>query len=190
MKKAIKRSIVIILILILSVGIGFAYQSIWDRIDRFRYPRNYSEYVEKYSGEYGVPEHIVYAVIKVESNFQSNAVSSAGAIGLMQITPDTFDWIMMLLREDIDKGLLYDPETNIKYGTYLLSYLYNEFGHWNTVYSAYNAGMTRVRKWLENPDYSNGDGLLEYIPIEETRKYVPKINSAIEVYLRLYYENT
>lgn len=187
MKKAIKRSIVIIIILAVSVGIGFVYEKIWDKIDRVRYPQKFSEFVEKYSNEYGVPEYIVYSVIKVESDYESNAVSHAGAVGLMQITPETFDWVMMLMREELDRGMLYDPETNIKYGTYLLSYLYTEFGNWNTVYAAYNAGMSRVKGWLENPQYTDIDGKLDYIPIEETRKYVPKINSAIEVYQRLYY---
>jgi len=189
MKKAMERSIVIIIILALAVGIGFLYQKIWDKIDRARYPQDYSEFVEKYSAEYGVPDYIIYSVIKVESGYKSNAVSHAGAVGLMQIMPDTFDWVMMLRNEELSEGMLYDPETNIKYGTYLLSYLYTEFGNWNTVYAAYNAGMTRVRGWLENAQYST-DGkmlVLNKIPIDETRNYVPKINAAIEVYQRLYY---
>lgn len=188
MKTTIKRSAVILAILALSVGIGFLYDTIWDKIDRVRYPREYSGMVSRYSAEYGVPDYIIYSVIKVESDYQSNAVSHAGAVGLMQITPDTFDWLMMLCREDLDHGLLYDPETNIRYGTYLLSYLYTEFGNWNTVYAAYNAGMTRVKGWLEDAAYSDGEGNLTYIPIQETREYVPKINAAIEVYQRLYYE--
>ena len=90
-KKAILQSAVILVILALSVVIGFLYQVISDRADRAKYPQPYSEYVTKYSTEYGVPEYIIYSTIKVESSFNSNAESSAGAIGLMQIMPDTLE---------------------------------------------------------------------------------------------------
>ncbi len=186
MIKSLKRSLVIILILIISVLVGYVSQLIWNNLERKWYPREYSDFVERYASEYGVPEYVIYSVIKVESNYQSNAVSHAGAVGLMQITPETFDWIMMLLGEELDRGMLYDPETNIKYGTYLLSYLYTEFGIWDTVFAAYNAGMARIKGWLKDAEYSEGDGTLSYIPIEETREYVPKINKAIEKYKRLY----
>jgi soluble lytic murein transglycosylase len=189
LQKAVMRSVIIMLILAASVTIGFLYQTIADKIERGRYPQGFSEYVEKYSALYGVPEYIVYSVIKVESDYQSNAVSHAGAVGLMQITPDTFDWLMLLRRETLDKGLLYDPETNIDYGTFMLSYLYNEFGDWNTVFAAYNAGMARVKGWLADGGYTNEEGDLVDIPIAETRNYVPKINKAIEVYKRLYYQS-
>jgi soluble lytic murein transglycosylase len=189
LQKAVMRSVIIMLILAASVTIGFLYQTIADKIERGRYPQGFSEFVEKYSALYGVPEYIVYSVIKVESDYQSNAVSHAGAVGLMQITPDTFDWLMLLRRETLDKGLLYDPETNIDYGTFMLSYLYNEFGDWNTVFAAYNAGMARVKGWLADGGYTNEEGDLVDIPIAETRNYVPKINKAIEVYKRLYYQS-
>ena len=90
-KKTARRSAAIVTILVLSILCALIYQVVWDKIDRQRYPRQYSEYVSEYSAAYGVPEYVVYAVIKVESNFESNAESHAGAIGLMQLVPDTFD---------------------------------------------------------------------------------------------------
>ncbi|MBQ2767506.1 MAG: lytic transglycosylase domain-containing protein [Clostridia bacterium] len=187
MRSVLKRTLVTILILALSIGIGYAYDRIRDQIDRRLYPRDYSEYVERYSAMYGVPEHIVYAVIKVESKFQSNAVSSAGAVGLMQITPDTFDWLMLRLREDLDTGMLYDPETNIRYGVYYLSYLYQEFGLWPSVFAAYNAGPNRVKAWREDPAYADPNGVLIDIPIPETKAYTKKVEEAAQVYQNLYY---
>ena len=181
-------SAVIVTILIASILSALLSQTIWDAIDRSRYPQEYSEYVTEYSRRFGVPEDIVYAVIKVESNFVSNAVSSAGAVGLMQITPDTFSWISMLMKRSEDTGMLYDPETNIEYGTYLLSYLYMRYNRWDTVFAAYNAGMTRVDQWLTNPDYTDGDGRLTNVPYKETDKYIDRVNDAISVYKRLYGE--
>ena len=110
-KKTARRSGAILIILLLSILCAVIYQAVWDRIDRQRYPQQYSEYVQEYSAAYGVPEYVVYAVIKVESDFISNAESHAGAVGLMQIMPDTFDWISMRLKRSSEQGMLYDPRT-------------------------------------------------------------------------------
>jgi soluble lytic murein transglycosylase len=188
-KKALVRSAVIISILLLSVLTGFLFQFIWDKVDRANYPRDYSEYVEQYAGQYGVPEAVVYAVIKTESSFSSGAVSDAGAVGLMQIMPDTFNWLMTMTKESLEEGMLYDPATNIKYGTYYLSYLYLRYNSWDEVFAAYNAGHGNVDEWLEDEQYTDKDGKLSRIPFEETKNYVKKVNNAIDVYKRLYYES-
>ncbi len=188
-KKALVRSAVIISILLLSVLTGFLFQFIWDKVDRANYPRDYSEYVEQYAGQYGVPEAVVYAVIKTESSFSSGAMSDAGAVGLMQIMPDTFNWLMTMTKESLEEGMLYDPATNIKYGTYYLSYLYLRYNSWDEVFAAYNAGHGNVDEWLEDEQYTDKDGKLSRIPFEETKNYVKKVNNAIDVYKRLYYES-
>ena len=187
-KKALTRSIIILVILALSVAAGFAYQRITDAIDRKNYPRQYAEQVTKYSLEYGVPEYVIYAVIRTESGFDSGAKSAAGALGLMQIMPSTFDWMMAQTHEDYEAGMLYDPDTNVKYGTYLLSYLYLRYGAWDTVYAAYNAGYARVDEWLSDSAHSS-DGRLKDIPIDETAKYVKKVAAAADKYKTLYYDN-
>lgn len=187
-KKALMRSLVIITIIILSVLCGLLYQLIFDKYERSAYPRDYREYVEKYSAEYGVPEHLIYSVIKVESDFESGAVSEKGAVGLMQITPDTFNWLTTLTKENLSSGMLYDPETNIKYGTYYLSYLYLKYSSWDTVYAAYNAGEGNVNDWLGEAVDDDGAKKLTDIPFEETREYVKKVNKAAEIYNRLYYK--
>ena len=165
-KKALVRSAVIISILLLSVLTGFLFQFIWDKVDRANYPRDYSEYVEQYARQYGVPEAVVYAVIKTESSFSSGAVSDAGAVGLMQIMPDTFNWLMTMTKESLEAGMLYDPATNIKYGTYYLSYLYLRYNSWDEVFAAYNAGHGNVDEWLEDEQYTNKDGKISHIPFE------------------------
>ncbi len=186
-KTALRRSIVILSILILSVAIGFVFQLVCDKIDETNHPREYSEYVEKYSAEYGVPEYIIYSVIKVESGFDSSAKSSAGAIGLMQLMPDTFKGLVAEMKETYQADLIYGPETNIRYGTYYLSKLYLKYQKWDTVYAAYNAGETKVDEWLDDGEFSEDGKALQSIPYSETEKYVAKINKAAETYMRLYY---
>ena len=89
------------------------------------YPIKYESYVESYSKEFGVDVCLVYGVIRTESGFDPEAVSQAGAIGLMQLMPDTFTWLQnyrtnFMPEKLIDSSKLYDPKTNIEYGTYLL----------------------------------------------------------------------
>ena len=174
-KNAVVRSIVIISILLLSMLCGFLFQLIWDKVDRINYQREYSDIVDVYSYEYGVPEHIVYSIIKVESDFESGAVSEVGAVGLMQLMPETFVWLTTENGENLDSATLYDPETNIKYGTYYLSKLYQQSGTWDEVFAAYNAGPTKVKKWLSDDEYSEDGRTLDSIPYKETRAYVKRV---------------
>ena len=104
----------------------------------------------------------------------------------MQLMPETFLWLGERRGESLDDGLLYDPETNIRYGVYYLSYLYNEFGLWSSVFAAYNAGPTRVREWRADPRYADENGALITIPFEETQNYVAKVEETADLYARLY----
>ena len=177
----------VILTLLLAIICGISLDLLLTEIEKRTYPREYLDEVRAAADEFGVPEDIIFAVIKTESNFDSGAVSRAGAIGLMQMMPSTFEWISCdLLREDLDVGMLYDPETNIRYGTYYLSYLYAKFDSWTNTFAAYNLGETKVSELLSDPRYVDENGDLKNIPVSETRTYVSKINSAISKYSRLY----
>ncbi len=156
-------------------------------VQKYLYPREFEEYVTLYSEKYSVPEDLVYAVIRTESGFDPDAVSRVGAMGLMQLMPDTLDWLSRLLGEDAPTGEITDPETNIKYGTYYLRHLYDRFGDWGTAVAAYNAGHGRVAQWLDNPDYSDDGRRLNKIPFEETKNYVNRITDARKHYKKLYY---
>lgn len=181
-----KKTFTILGILVVAALVA----TLWERVDdaflRKTYPQKYAESVEKYAAEYDVPESVVYAVIKTESGFTPDAVSLKGAIGLMQITPDTFDWLCSKTGGEANALLLYEPDTNIRYGTYFLSLLHNEYKAWDTVYAAYNAGRGRVNSWLASEEYNN-NGRLKNIPYEETASYVKKVEKAQSVYARLYY---
>ncbi len=185
----LKRFIAIIVIIAISVGIGFAINAIWNFTERKINPDSFSDIITSASKEFDVPEDIIYATIKVESNFDENANSSADARGLMQMLPSTFEWLTgeEHLDENLSASKLYTPEVNIRYGTYYLSYLYKKFDYnWNTAFAAYNAGEGNVAKWLKDSRYSDGKGNLTEIPFEETAKYVDKINKARETYKELY----
>lgn len=194
-RKKTNYGLIVLVVLVIAVILGFAFDILITQIEKIIYPKpnEYTAFVEKYSAEYGVPENMVYAVIKTESGFDSSAVSGKGAVGLMQMMPETFEWLTKdILREHLSAGMLYDPETNIKYGTYYLSRLYNRFGDWDTALAAYNGGEGRVSEWLTDSRYSQ-DGkklIIDNIPTEysETENYVGKVNKALGKYNKLYTE--
>ena len=157
-------------------------------IDQALYPREYCDFVEQYATAYDVPVNLVYAVIRTESGFDPEAVSSVGAVGLMQMMPSTFRWLTDdMLGEGLADEMLYDPETNIRYCVYYLRRLYDRYGDWLTACAAYNAGSGRVDAWLDDPTMVDlmGNLIESRIPFEETRGYVRKIKKAYTAYERL-----
>lgn len=183
------KAAVIAVLVAISIGFGFLFDFLCTCVEKHIYPLEYAEYVERYATQYGVPPEAVFALIKTESGFDSAAVSDAGAIGLTQLMPDTFRWLTdEILFDHLDDGMIYDPETNVRYGTYYLSRLYDQFGSWKLAFAAYNAGPGRVIEWLEDDHYADGEGGLKKIPITETRRHVKKSMDAMDVYERLYGE--
>lgn len=179
-----KKIITVIAIFAVSLFIGFSWSKIEDFVTVRFYPVKYYDIVEKYSQEYSVPPEIILGVIRAESSFVADAVSYKGAVGLMQLMPSTYEWLSTKINEEANESFLYDPNVNIKYGTYYLSYLYSRFGVWETVYAAYNAGDTRVKTWLEDEKYGL-DGRLINIPFEETATYVEKVKKNVKIYKEL-----
>ncbi len=190
-KKAVIRSIVIISIAVVSILIGIIYQNISVKIDKNKYPIEFSEFVAKYSDEYGVPEYIIYAVIKDSSNFDSSILAETGEIGLMQVSPELLGAYNSSLKDNYDTGMLYDPETNIKYGTYHLSKLYLKLGTWKSVFASMYVGEETVLEWLADENVSdieeNVKPKLRDIPDKECSKYTEKLLEISEIYKTLYF---
>jgi soluble lytic murein transglycosylase len=181
-------NVFIVLLALLLVGI-LLYNIFEPKIDRALYPRHYSEYVSRYAEQYNVPENLIYAVIRTESDFDPNAISSVGAVGLMQMMPSTFRWLSDdMLGEFLEDGMLYDAETNIRYGVYYLRRLYDRYDSWLTACAAYNAGSGRVDTWLKDSSLTDlsGDLIPSRIPIGETKAYVRRVQKAYNAYERLY----
>lgn len=139
---------------------------------------DYEDLVTLYAEQYGLEDELVFAVIKVESNFEADALSSKKAYGLMQITEETLNWA--IFREGKNTAHtaedLYDPEVNIKYGCLILSLLLNEFGDVDTALAAYNAGRGNVLNWLKDSRYSADGITIQKTPYSETNQYIIKVN--------------
>ena len=161
-----------------------------EAIERRLYPLYYTDVVEASADEFRLPPELVYAVILTESSFDADAVSSAGAKGLMQLTDDTNEWVAWRLGEESEPSRIFEPGLNIRRGCYLLSYLYERFGGWNEALAAYNAGVGRVDGWLDDLLYSSDQKTLivDKLPIEETRSYIAKVLKSAEKYKKLYFE--
>ena len=150
------------------------------------YPQRYTEFVETYSKENNLSDSFVYAVIKCESGFHSDAVSSVGARGLMHIMPDTFDWIKGRLKDAIEYDDMFTAEYNVRYGCHLYGYLIEKYESEAVAVAAYHAGPGNVDKWLKNREYSEDGKNLSHIPFPTTRKYVTKVLETKKIYEKLY----
>lgn len=155
---------------------------------RYYFPLKYSDYIVKYSKEYGLDAYFVMAVIKTESNFKRNVKSNKNAIGLMQITPDTAKWAAEKMNiTDFQEGMLYDPEFNIRMGCWYLNDLKMEFNNnMKLVLAAYNGGRGNVQKWLSDSEHSTDGENLDYIPFKETDKYIKRVEVNYRIYKFLY----
>ena len=115
------------------------------------------------------------AIIKAESNFRKDAVSTKGAKGLMQIMDETGKWCADKI--EIPEPDLCDVETNIRIGTFYISHLLEMYeGNEKTAVAAYNAGYGNVDKWLADEKHSKNGKDLNLVPFPETQKYIKKVN--------------
>ena len=182
-----KQIIIVAIILIFCILIAFLNIPI--RIQKIIYKKDYEEYVQKYSQQYNVDENLVYALIKAESNFNANAQSSKGAIGLMQLMETTAQDVCKRMDLNISnnelKEKLLEPEININIGTKYLSILIQQYGNLEIAITADNAGIGTVDNWIEK-DIIKADGSnVEKIPYKETNNYVRKILRDYKIYTNL-----
>lgn len=150
------------------------------------HPLKYKDEILLNSKQYDLEASLISSLINVESSFNPNAKSSKNAVGLMQIKLSTANYLNDVEKlEKISEEDLFIPEINIKYGCKYLRYLLNKFKDVNTTLCAYNAGETNVINWLKS-DYSSDGKTLNYIPFEETRNYVSKIQNNILFYSKYF----
>lgn len=187
-KKPLIRSAVIVTVVVLSILIGLLYDAVWRGIDRKNYPQSYIEYVSAYSKEYGVPEYVIYGVIKYESAFDPANVTEDGRVGLMGFDEDSFNYVLRLEQDSLDLDSRYGPETSIKYGTYLLATLHGKLGSWEAVYAAKSTDLSTWLSWLDDDSAFDDDGVLSEIPDKTAEAAAEKISKYVQKYRDMYYD--
>lgn len=159
--------------------------------ERAQHPLYYADTITAYADAQELDPALVAAVILCESSYDPKAESRLGARGLMQLMPDTAEWVAHKLGEDgADYSFdnLYDPQTNIRFGTWYLGYLSRRFnGDATKIVCAYHAGQGNVDSWLKNPQYSSDGVTLDVIPTQDTATYASRVLRARDIYRKYYF---
>jgi soluble lytic murein transglycosylase len=151
------------------------------------YPTPYSTTVQAAAAEFDVDPLLIWAVMRQESRYDPEALSYAGARGLMQVMPSTQAWIAEQLGEDISPGDAFTPEASIRMGAWFLRFLLDYFdGDLELAIAAYNGGAGSVDSWLADPLVSNRDDLLRWIGFGQTREYLERVSLNYLIYQELY----
>lgn len=164
--------IISVVLLITFAGILYYHNEI------YLYKTDYLDAVMASAAKYNVDVYLIFAVIKVESAFNKDALSSAGAVGLMQIMPETAEYIQ---DTKVEIKSLLDPSFNIDTGVKYLDYLSGKFESLEWMLVGYNAGETKAREWF-NEGIKPQD-----VPYKETRDYIIKVKKAMQRYRQLHY---
>ncbi|ARV61901.1 tail length tape measure protein [Nostocales cyanobacterium HT-58-2] len=156
-----------------------------------RYPFPFQKPIEKWSQKRQLNPLLVTALIRQESQFEPKVHSTAGAVGLMQVLPNTAKWISPQIKSDIksdsQKINLENPNDNIMLGTWYLDHTHDQYGNNSLLaIASYNAGPGNVAKWLQTFPKGDPDEFVESIPFDETKNYVRQVFGNYWNYLRLY----
>ena len=167
-------------LLIVTVAASFTYlragEPAW--FQRIRYPLRYEQIVKGHAKNYQLDPALLAAVIYQESKFEADAKSETGALGLMQLQPDTAKGIAIRTGGSrFQTSDLYNPEINIRYGSWYLRHLLNKYDDEKLALAAYNAGQRNVDTWR-----AEGKG----IQFSETRAYVDRVGELKEIYRSAY----
>lgn len=172
MRRTVKFIIVSAVTILLLAIFYFFFPNVWGEL---LYPLDYKDSIKKYSDARNLRPNLVAAVIYTESRFHKDSVSSAGAVGLMQLMPGTAAGIASEMGEST--GNLRDPDTNIRYGTWYLKGLLDKYdGDLDLALAAYNAGSGRA------DSFKDTGAALPY----ETVFFIQKVKGAEEMYDKVY----
>ena len=166
---------------VVAAALGYVLRTSPPWYERIRYPLHYSEYIRVHAKAHHLDPALMAAVIYQESKFRPSVKSNSGAIGLMQLLPDTAKGIAVHTGGSAFRvGDLYDPEINVRYGSWYLRHLLDKYGDERTALAAYNAGQENVDRWRRE-----GRG----IEFAETRHYVNRVEQLQTLYRRGYGSN-
>lgn len=151
---------------------GLAKAGYWDDVVR-RFPTAFNARIAPFAEEYQVDPAWAFAIARRESSFMVDAISSAGARGLMQVLPATAQYIS---QKQLPYRSLLEPDTNVSLGIQYLSYLMDKVDNNSILATAsYNAGWRRVLNWMPDEQPIDMDIWIETIPFKETRNYVKAV---------------
>ena len=167
-----------LLLLVAGIAGAIVFVSEPDWYLRARYPLRYEHIVVGHAHNYRLDPALVAAVIYQESKFDADAESDSGAIGLMQLQPETAKGIAIRTGGSrFQTSDLYDPEINVRYGSWYLRHLLEKYDDEKTALAAYNAGQRNVDEW-------RAEG--KEIQFSETREYVDRVEHLKDVYRDAY----
>lgn len=157
-------------------------------IGRKLYPIYFEQEIRQSAAKHNIDPFLIAAIIRVETNYRHHLESSKGALGLMQLMPDTAEWIVESnnLGPHTQDDLL-KVDVNINLGSWYLSWL-NKHYNGNLIYAiaAYNAGQGNVNKWKQTNVWDGSQERIDQIPFGETRHYVQRVIYYYEKYTKLY----
>ena len=161
------------MIFFIVIVVFFMVGVVWQRY--FWFDLQYDQYITQCCNEQKVSKSLVYAIVKSESNFDAKALSNKGAVGLMQLMPDTA--LFVAQKQNLTNFDLTNPKENLMLGICYIAYLQQKFDSQKDVVCAYNAGENNVKQWLQNG---------EEIPFNETKNYLKKVERNIKIFNALY----
>lgn len=185
-RRAKQRRRLVLLLFVAVLAVLFVKPE-W--LGRLVYPISYTEEIKSSAETYGLDPLLIAAIIRVESNYKENAVSAKGAVGIMQLMPETAQWI-------IEKGSFQNVTVEdaasraadgIRLGAWYVRELHRQFdGNLPVVLAAYNAGPGRVRMWLDDKVWDGRMQTVDQIPFGETRHYVRRVMYYYKKYTEVY----
>lgn len=181
-----KKRTLLLLVIFIFLVVGLTSKPIMKQM----YPIYHYQTIRVSAEQYKLDPLFLAAIIRTESKFQEGNVSHAGAIGLMQLMPDTARWIAD------QSGTVYvsptelaEPAINIRLGSWYVAYLQKRFnGNIVAAVASYNAGPNRVAKWIQEGVWDGSSNHIDQIPVGETRHYVQRVLYMYEKYKYLYNE--
>ncbi|MFC0329113.1 lytic transglycosylase domain-containing protein [Paenibacillus sepulcri] len=179
----------VLLLLIIAVLVLLYLKSDW--MNRWMYPIHYQSDIKISSVNYGLDPHLVAAIIRVETNFSNNKVSKKGAIGMMQLMPETADWIVQKgkFSNVTQAAIASRADISIEIGSWYLNSLLQQFkGNTYAVVAAYNAGPGTVNRWMSEGTWDGKLETVDKLPYGETRHYVQRVIYYYNKYKKLYPE--
>jgi soluble lytic murein transglycosylase len=181
-------SLAVLVALAIVAVLVFTGETVMPGVSAKLFPLHYQDEIAVVAGEYGQDPYLVAAMVRTESGFDAQAQSQAGAVGLMQLMPDTAEWVAGKLGKwQAGSGPdLTNPVDNLELGTWYLAYLGDKYGDGSlAALAAYNAGLGHVDEWIEA-----AGGLASFtatdIQYPETRQYVERVEHYRELYRRVY----